>query len=238
MNKLILMMALITLLRVSLGAVSIFDIQYTTTPGIDNTYPSTMVGRFVSIEGVVTATNYRNGGFILSESTGGPYRAILILERRSSIQVGDYVRLDGTVSETFGMTCIQDVLNLRILDRNYPLPQPLLVTSGQISRAEESEAYESLLVRIVNASTINSRSSRGRFFITDGSGQCSIILNSFGGNLNINPSVGTMFNYIQGIIVFSHSEYSLNPILSTNIDIASPVHNQTRSWGRIKSIYR
>ncbi|HOH46351.1 MAG TPA: hypothetical protein PLX59_00805 [Candidatus Cloacimonadota bacterium] len=238
MNKLILIVALMALLGASLGAVSIFDIQYTGNPGIDNTYPSQYVGRRVTLEGVVTATDYRTGGFILSETIGGPYRAILVSERRNSVQIGDYLQLSGTVSETYGMTCIEDISSIRILDRNYPLPQPLTLSTAQISGADESEAYESVLVRVINASSLGNRSARGRFSVTDGSGQCSIVLNSFGGNLNINPSVGTIFSQIQGIVVFSHSEYSLNPVGSQGIGIAAPVHNQTRSWGRIKSIYR
>lgn len=238
MNKLILIVTLMALLGASLGAVSIFDIQHTGNPGIDNTYPSQYVGRRVSLEGVVTATSFRTGGFILSETIGGPYRAILVSERRSSVQIGDYVQISGTVSETYGMTCIEDITALRVLDRNYPLPQPLVLTTAQISRAEESEAYEAVLVRVINASSLGSRSSRGRFAVTDGSGQCNVILNSFGGSLNLNPSAGTIFSNIQGIVLFSHSEYSLNPINSQGIGVAAPVHNQTRSWGRIKSIYR
>jgi len=238
MNKLILIVALMALLGASLGAVSIFDIQYTGNPGIDNTYPSQYVGRRVTLEGVVTATDYRTGGFILSETIGGPYRAILVSERRNSVQIGDYLQLSGTVSETYGMTCIEDISSIRILDRNYPLPQPLTLSTAQISGADESEAYESVLVRVINASSLGNRSAPEDVFFTDGSGQCSIVLNSFGGNLNINPSVGTIFSQIQGIVVFSHSEYSLNPVGSQGIGIAAPVHNQTRSWGRIKSIYR
>ncbi len=238
MNKLVLILALMALWGASLGAVSIFDIQYTGNPGIDNTYPSQYVGRRVSLEGVVTATDYRTGGFILSETINGPYRAILVSDRRSGVQIGNYIQISGTVSETYGMTCIEDISAIRVLDRNYPLPQPLTLTTAQISGADESEAYESVLVRVINASSMGSRTSRGRFAVTDGSGQCNVVLNNFGGNLNLNPAVGTIFSSIQGIVVFSHSEYSLNPVGSQGIGIAAPVHNQTRSWGRIKSIYR
>ncbi|PKN75572.1 MAG: hypothetical protein CVU49_02420 [Candidatus Cloacimonetes bacterium HGW-Cloacimonetes-2] len=237
MRKLLVLTVLLTCLGTAAWALSIFDIQYTANPGIDNTYPSQYVGRTVSVEGVVTATGYRGNGFILSETAGGPYRAIMVMERRNSVQVGDYIRISAKVSESFGMTCLEDVSAIRILDRNYPLPQPMMISTGQISSADESEAYEGVLVKVQNVSAASARASRGRFMVTDGSGQCPVVINSFS-NLNINPSAGTIFSYIQGIIVFAHSEYSLNPVSSNSFSLAAPVYNQSRSWGRIKSIYR
>lgn len=218
-------------------ALSIFDIQYTMTPGIDNTYPSLYVGRQVTLEGIVTATGYRDGGFFISESTGGPYRGILIQDRNSSVRSGDKIQVTGTVSESYGMTCLRDLTRLRVLDSNHPLPYQQTITTGQISSPDEAEAFEGLMVRVQNTSCSSLRGGRGKFSVTDGSGQCQVYLNSFL-NINFNPSVGTQFSSITGIVVYSFSEYSLNAISGTSIALASPVYNQSRSWGKIKSIYK
>lgn len=238
MKKLMMIAGLLACLCSAAWALSIFDIQYSNNPGIDNTYPSAYVGSTVSVEGVVTATDYRYDGFVLSETVNGPYRGILILDRRSGVSVGDLVRLTGTVSETYGMTCIQDITQLSVLDRNYPLPQPMIVSTGQIARPEESEAYEGVLVKVINISASSSRISRNSFNVTDGSGQCTVMLDSFSDRLNVSPSLGTMFSSIKGIVLFSHSSYTLNPVDLGSIQFSAPVYNQNRSWGRIKSIYR
>ncbi len=218
-------------------AVSIFDVQHTLTPGIDNTYPSLYVGRQVSLEGIVTAIGFRDGGFFISESTGGPYRGILIQDRNSSVRPGDKVLVTGTVSESYGMTCLRDIVKLRILDSNHPLPYIQTITTGQISSPDEAEAFEGLLVKVQNTSCSSQRGGKGKFSVTDGSGQCLINISSFS-NINFNPSVGTQFSSITGIVIYSFSEYSLNAIGGTGIALASPVYNQNRSWGKIKSIYK
>lgn len=237
MTKLWLIIAILACFGTAAWGLSIFDIQYTLTPGIDNTYPSLYVGRLVSLEGIVTATGYRDGGFFISESTGGPYRGILILDRSSSVHIGDKIQVTGTVSESYGMTCLRDLTKIRVLDSNHPLPYLQTITTGQISSPDEAEAYEALMVKVQNTSCSSLRGGRGKFHVTDGSGQCPVNITSFH-SINFNPAVGTQFSSISGIVIYSFSEYSLNAISGTSIALASPVYNQSRSWGKIKSIYK
>lgn len=220
------------------AAISIYEIQYSTSSGVDNSYPSPYVGQEVSVEGIVTATNYRGGGYFISESISGPWRGILVQDRRNNPSSGDKVSLRGRVSESFGMTCIQDLSSFRIIDRNLPLPQPVIVTTGQLSRADEAEAYEGVLVRVLSSSSSSSRVKQGKFKITDGSGQCSISMGSFADARTLSPAVGTQFASLIGIVIFGYSEYALHPISHTDIQVQSPVSTLNRSWGRIKSIYK
>lgn len=237
MKKLWFMIAMLACFGTAAWALSIYDVQYTMSPGIDNTYPSLYVGKVVNLEGTVTAIGYRDGGFFISESTGGPYRGILILDRSSSVRSGDKIQVAGTVSETYGMTCLRDITKIRVLDSNHPLPYVPTITTGQISSPDEAEAYEGLMVKVQNTSCSSLRGGRGKFYVTDGSGQCPISITSFTG-INFNPSVGTQFSSISGIVVYSYSEYSLNAISGSSISLAAPVYNQNRSWGKIKSIYK
>jgi len=135
------------------------------------------------------------------------------------------------------MTCIRNLSDFRVLDRNRPLPSPVTISTGQLANALEAEAYEGVYVRLVNVSTSNARTKSGKFMVNDGSGQCSVVLGSFGTNSST-PQVGTQFSQIVGVIVFSYGEYSLHPVSAADLQIQQPVSVQNRSWGKIKSIYK
>ncbi len=220
------------------GAVSIYDLQYTSSRGVDNCYPSPYLGKVVTVEGVVTASNYRGGGFFLSEPVSGAWRGIFVNDDRHNPRPGNYVRLTGVVAENFGMTCLVDLSAYRLLDPNRSLPNPIIISTGQLSSLFEAEAYEGVYARIVNASSSSAKTRQGRFMANDGSGQCSIVSGSFGARNTASPAVGTQFSQIIGVVVFGFGEFSLNPVSGTDINIYQPVSTQNRSWGKIKSIYK
>jgi len=223
----------------SAWGLSIYDIQRPGNPGVDNSYPSTYIGKTVSVEGIVTASNYRNEGFCISESVSGPWRGILVLDRSNHVNIGDKVQIRGTVSEIFGMTCIQDLTQLNITDRNRQLPVPVNVTTGQLMRADEAEAYEGVLVRVLNVTCTQILGSRGRFGVTDGTGQCFVNANRFTDRSSyLSPKSGDLFSVITGVVIYSMGEYSINPRHQNDAVTMLPTFNQNRSWGRIKSIYK
>lgn len=235
----IIVSTLLLMLSLSMWGLSIYDIQYTTNPGMDNSYPSPYVGKTVSVEGIVTATNYRKEGFFISETASGPWRGILIIDRNNRVNLGDKVQVRGTVSEIFGMTYIQDLSQLNIIDRNRQLPTPINVTTGQLMRADEVEAYEGVLVKVLNVTCAQIFGSRGRFSVTDGTGHCFVNSGQFNDHSNIlNPKIGDNFNSITGMVVYSMGEYSINPRHQNDAATMMPTFNQNRSWGRIKSIYK
>lgn len=235
-NRLVLI-ALLLSLCMGVWATTIYDIQYTTSRGVDNCYPSAYQGKQVTVEGVVTATDYRSGGFFLSEPVNGAWRGIFVNDDRYEPRVGNFLRLTGVVAEVFGMTCLQDLSAYRVLDSNRSLPNPIILSTGQLSSSFEAEAYEGVYSRIINASSSSSKSRSGRFTANDGSGACSIVSGSFGGK-SISPAVGVQFAQIVGIVVFGYGEFSLNPISPADIGIQQPTSTQSRSWGKIKSIYK
>ncbi len=237
MRKILLLIVLMAGLMLSAWAISIYDVQFTTLPGSDGTYPSRFVGKSLSLEGVVTATNYRNGGYFISEKLNGPWRGILILDRDSQVQAGDWVRVNGTVSEYYGMTCLQDISQTRVLSSNNLLPTPLMLTSGQLAGSEEAEAYEAVYVRLMNVMPTQSKSNRNKLMVTDGSGPCVVQKDLF--NIKL-PAGSTPSQYasITGVVVYSFSEFALGPISGQDMIINQPKFIQNRSWGKIKSIYK
>lgn len=220
-----------------LSGISIFEIQYTTAPGGDATFPSNYVGKTVTVEGIVTATGYQNGGFFISESAGGPWRSIYIRSTNNSIQPGDKVVLKGAVAEYFGMTCIQDIEKLTVIDSHHSIPFANQVTSGQITTPDQAEAYECTMVKIQNATCVQNRQGSQTFTINDGSGPC-FVYSKLRTDKAMQYKSGDILTSLTGIVCYSYGEYSVNPRYRTDVSIMVPVFNQNRSWGRIKSIYK
>ncbi|MCL2064560.1 MAG: hypothetical protein FWG98_09360 [Candidatus Cloacimonetes bacterium] len=215
--------------------VSIYDIQFTTNPGFDGTYPSLYVNQTVTIQGVVTAIGFENSRIFISESTGGAWSAIAIDNVRTRVSVGDFLQLRGKVSELMGMTVITQPQNLRIISRNMPLPVPVLVTAHE---ALTMEAYESVLVRLSNVTC--RRILNGNFLALIDDETASInVGNGFNNSVNRDIfTTGANYGYIIGIVNFSHNRFAIHP---RNIeDIGNDVVRgiQSSSWGRIKSLYR
>jgi len=239
MRKILITLILLTSLSIGAWAISIYDVQFTSFSGSDGTYPSRYAGKNLSLEGIVTATNYRNGGYFISEALNGPWRGILILDRENRVQTGDRVKVNGTVSELYGMTCLQDISQTRILTSNNPLPQPMVLTSGQLSRPDEAEAYEGVFVRLLNVTPSSGKSLRNKLQVTDGSGACVVASDMFS-TVSGQKSLFTATQYasISGVVVFSYSEFALGLVSSADLIPQQPKFIQNRSWGKIKSIYK
>jgi len=237
MRKINLLILLIASLSMTAWGLSIYDIQYTAFPGSDNTYPSQYAGKTVNTEGIVTATDYKSGGFFISEQVAGAFSGILVQDRTASVRIGDRIRLSATVKESFGMTTLQDVTKLSILERNHPLPHPVILTTAQLGRAVEAEAYEGVYAKILSISSSKAKSGGNYLSVSDGTGLCRVQLGSFAGTLR-SVRKGTQFSSITGIISFGFGEFSLNPVSDSDIEVNQPVSVQSRSWGKIKSIYK
>ena len=237
MKRIIWLTCLLLSFCLGAAALTIYDVQYTASRGVDGSYPSPWLGKQVTLEGIVTATGYRGEGFFLSEKVSGAWRGIYVLDSRHHPAVGSYVRLTGEVAENYGMTCLRDLSSLKVLDRNRTLPSPVVISTGQLANPMEAEAYEGVYVRLVNASVTGVKSRNASFTVNDGSGQCGITLQSFGGKAST-PAVGTQFAQIVGLVTFSYGEYQLNPVSAGGMQVQQPVSVQNRSWGKIKSIYK
>jgi hypothetical protein len=237
MSKNIALTAILISISMWAAALNIYDVQFTNTRGVDNSYPSPYLGKAVTLEGIVTAANYQNEGFFISEKANGAWRGIYIKDDTYHPSGGSLIRVSGTVSEYYGMTCLQDIRSFQILDRNRTLPMPVMINTGQLCTALDAEAYEGVYCRVVSSTVISSKNKTESFMANDGSGQCCVMLGSFGNSITP-PSTGTQYSQIAGVVDFSFGQYSLNPIRSSDYQIQQPVSVQNRSWGKIKSIYK
>ena len=220
---------------VSLSALSIYQIQYTDNPGRDNTFPSVYTGKKVTLEGIVTANGYNQTGFYISEPAGGAWRGIYIESALHNVKPGDKIILRGMVSELFGMTCLREITSLSIIDSHRPIPFPNMITTGQITSADQAEAYEGTLVKVQNTTCVQNSLAGGKYSVTDGSGICLIDDNFLSGKVPYTRQ-GDAFSSLVGIVAYAYGTYSINPRNRTDIFLMAPVFNQNQSWGRIKFI--
>lgn len=233
-----LFLVLILIVSVGLSATTIYDIQYTTDPGSDGTYPSPLVGQEVTVTGVVTATgaNPYNGQtkFFISQPEGGAWKGIYVFDWSTPVQVGDMVEVSGTVAEHFGCTQLS-FCNVTILSSGNPVPNPTIVTTGQISGGMTAESYEGCLVKVMNVTTTQVADNYGKWAVNDNTGAC-FVDDLF--HVRPNPALGDPFTSIVGTVNYYFEEYSINPRTDDDVQAGTPVSNTRKSWGKIKSIYK
>ena len=117
-------------------------------------------GQAVTTEGVVTAkTNY--GFYIQSvhETYSGLY--VYAPDYLSQVELGDFIRLRGTMTEYNGLTEMGDVVALIILNSDNDLWNPVVITPDQAA-----ELYEGMLVTV--SGTHNGNKVGGAWQIANG----------------------------------------------------------------------
>ena len=224
---------LLVVLIGAMSATTIYDVQYTTNAG-DGTYPSTMSGQEVTVEGVVTATGMQGDKYFISEPQGGAWRGLFIFDFDTMPQVGDLVSATGTVSEYYGVTELSYV-TATVISGGNPLPNTTVVTTGSLSNAAVAEQYEGVYVAVSRATVSSDTATNGfnMFGLNDGTGECMVDDDM---DVDYNPSVGEMMDII-GICHYSYDEYKILPRTAADL-LPYGTSNSKKSWGRIKSIYR
>ena len=212
----------------------IFDIQFTTNPGFDGTYPSPLVNQTVTVQGIVTATGFDSRRIFISDKNGGAWSSIAIEPVRARVSIGDMIEVQGRVSEIMGMTVLTQPQNIKVISRNNNIPQPISIS---VHEALTNESYESCLVKLTNLSC--KRVTNGNSYAVVDDGTASIeIGNAFKSNINNDIFVvDVTYNYIIGIVNFSHNKYSVHPRNGDDI-LKSIAGTKSSSWSAIKSMYR
>lgn len=199
---------LIFSLTVTAHAETIYDVQYTTSPG-DGTWPSPLVGEQVTIEGVVTATNYFSSGYFLEDPEGGLWSGILIWDTAYSMpSVGDRLQVSGEVYEYSGQTEINYVTHRVLLESGVQLPPATPVSSADVNQ----EAGESVLLQLSQVTNLSEPDGYGEWTVSDGSGGASV--GSLLHDVNLEgPEIvqGDIFAQLLGIVVWRYGQFLLNP---------------------------
>ncbi len=96
---------------------------------------SPYVNKKVSIEGVVVGDFQKNNelkGYFIQSITPDKNKhtseGLFVKDAKNKVDVGDFIRVTGTVSEEFDVTHIEKVKNLRTLKKKSKLPKPFAIS--------------------------------------------------------------------------------------------------------------
>ncbi len=187
--------------------VSIYNIQYTTVPGSDNTYPSLYEGQLVETGGIISGINYSGSSYFISSSAGGSWNGLYIYDNKYSPSIGDSIIISGYIYEYNGLTELKNIQSLNIINSGNELPIYKISTS-EIN----SEKNESVLVKVSDITVSSSYDSWGEWRIDDGSGECIVStgfynLKSSGFELEKDSQISA----ITGIVSYNYNNFRFNP---------------------------
>ncbi len=174
----------------------IYDIQHTTDPGGASPY----AGQTVTTQGLVTAVF---GGRVFIQDGSGPWSGLLLYNPNGTMNVGDLVEVMGEVSEHYGLTELTSG-EVTVLNSGNPLPEPEKLSSGDVSQ----EQWESVLVRVENATVTNENLGHGEWLMDDGSDPVRV---DDMGSYSYTPKNNDLMDFVQGPLYYSYGNFKIEP---------------------------
>ncbi len=211
-------------------SISIYDIQYNTTPPFESPY----MDSYVITQGYVTAFSAGSSYMFIQENTS-PWNGILVylpFGFTDTFNRGDLVEVEGLVTEYYGLTEIS------------PTSRAVLISSGSAFAAQVvtcgdlevvistpnpvAEGWEGMLVRVENVDIVGTPDF-GEWRVQDMSG-IAVVDNLY--SHSYTPVPATLLDYVQGPLNFSYDEYKIAPrddadILESGAPTPTPVATNT-----------
>jgi hypothetical protein len=182
----------------------IYDVQFPQSSGTGSPY----AGTTVTITGVVTA-NFPDVSlrrYMVQGPYSAPWWGIYIYQSgtSSNFVVGDSISVTGSVQEYYELT---QITNPNYTDHGTALimPEPLLVTTGEVAA---TEALESVFVQVENVTVISEMNPSGEWQIDDGTGVCTV---DDMGDYSYVPQVGDEIVELRGVVFYGSGEFKLEP---------------------------
>jgi len=161
------------------------------------TSASPMVNQTVTLTGIVTGSFGQ--GYFIQDATQ-PWSGLYIYDIGRNPNVGDSIIVTGKIVEYYNLTEMTEVSFYQLVAKNKPLPQPIVIQTG-----EDKEPYESMYVRVPNAQVISTNEGYGMWKVDDGSGYM-MIHNSF--IYTHNPVMGAYYS-ITGPLSYEYNEFRI-----------------------------
>lgn len=203
---------------------SIYDIQFTTDPGPNGTYPSPYSGQTVTTGGIVNAIDFSGGRFFITSSDGGDWNGIYVYDNDQNVAVGDSVIIEAEVYEYWGFTELSNLVSCDIISSGNPLPATLLSTIyNTINEAGEST---NIGIGLHNDLTISQTFDEwGQWIVSDGSNECTISTGFVNfEEINIPIIEGYPLSSVDGFVTYFWEEFQLNPVSIYSIHSAPHDH--------------
>jgi hypothetical protein len=192
---------------------TIYQVQFTTDPGADNTYPSPLVDELVTVTGVVTADHsVGSDHFYLQDDTdpmgtGGPWNGIFIYDAgdREPAQ-GDKITLTAQVAEYYGSTELKNIAAYELISSGNDLPAPVEVETGDIEWDQKAaERYEGVYIIVRDVEVVDPEPGHGNFRIDDGSGVAQVDA----GDYTYEAQMGDQIEWIRGFLNYTYDEFEI-----------------------------
>lgn len=179
----------------------------------------TLIGKEVAVLGIVTAATgiFHPQLTFIEDSDSGPWSGIVVRDRDANFNAvqGDKIRVIGTVIEHNETTEIL-INQYYVSTKDNQLATVKVKTADLATGSAATESYESVLVQVDSVIVVNDNLGNGEWLVDDGSGACRIGNDSQYLLYDI-PAIGTEINSISGILVFSDSQFKLQPRNTTDI---------------------
>ncbi|MFH1251539.1 MAG: T9SS type A sorting domain-containing protein [bacterium] len=194
---------------------SIKDIQYTW----GYTYEGSGFRDFVTtLEGVVmTDTMDWTNNYYIQEKDS-MWSGIWVYDNVNRPNKGDWIRIAGTVEENYGVTRFSSITDYQVITPDYGVFDPVTVSTEEVSTSgENGEAYESVLIQVLNVTVTNpfpdGSGNFGEFLIDDGTGGVRVddAFSSFDGNLDTTYKLNHTIEKLIGMGYYSYSDYKILP---------------------------
>jgi hypothetical protein len=192
--------------------VSIYDIQ----GQVDD---SPYVDQIVSTTGIVTA-NFGDNYFI--QNGEGAWNGLFIYDPGRNPSIGDSVVVTGLIEEYYNKTELKEVSGYYFISSNNTLPQEAIINTN-----EDSEEYESVLVKVINAvcTDENFQSNYFMWKVDDGSGDMLVHNSSI---FEYDPSEGESYD-ITGPLNYDFDEWKIELRFEDDVIIGSDITAPTVS---------
>jgi hypothetical protein len=213
--------------------VPIYNIQYTTATPADSPYKDQIVATSGIVtayhyawEGTPAAQNYK--GYFLQDGAGA-WNGIRVFNSSTTNRpnVGDLVRIKGTVKESFDNTEINSITEENvILSTGNTLPAAAVTTTLDAN----TEKWEGVLVKVENVTCTNADAGYGTAIVNDGSGALLLDDDNYDFTLTLNAHYN-----VTGIMYYSYSERKMIPRSADDILLITSTPNN--DWKNSISTY-
>jgi len=188
---------------------SIYDIQFTTDPSGN----SPLMDQTVTTAGIVTGF-HASGYFV--QSGFGQWNGIYVYDNQHPVAIGDSVIVSGTVKEYYNLTEISSVTNFVLTTTGNALPAPVVINC----QALNTEPYEGVLSKVLNAKCVNPNAGFGMWKIDDATDTAKVhnLLFAYTAVLN------TYYN-ITGPIHYTFNEYRIEPRNADDVQVVTGIND-------------
>ncbi len=203
--------------------IPIYNIQFTDHPSGASPYEN----QVVTTRGIVTSYHYNNAtaavfqGFFIQDGNGA-WNGLYVYSPQINPrpEVGDEIQISGIIKEYFNLTELTYdgplgiSVEFTVLSQNNELPEPEVITTGEAN----SEPWEGVLIKVLNATCINPEPGYGMATINDGTGQLQVDDDMYSGGFELNKAYN-----VTGIGHYSFSEYKILPRFANDVELLSNV---------------